>query len=244
MRRIIGIILIFGVLGACIWEAYRGALVLLLRRGQYALLERWGGEAFYVPALRHYASHSPAGVESRNQFYEWTQHWFSHRFSDEEVRHLQILQSGELALLLRRSDECRVVILDPDRADLLTTASERVDHNAWHMRWDGDWVFLDGGGTLTLSLAYHREGSVLRLIPTRMDVQGEPYFWGHSEFLDLDGDGVPEVISVGGARELCPRCGRYLIPSEEVWKLIDGGFQEWTIEDFRCPVGCKFTRSD
>jgi hypothetical protein len=254
IRRFILPCLALGALGLLLWEGYRGAMALFLSRGQYAWLERWGGEEFYAPALRHYAAHSPADLDSRTEFYEWMEHRFAPRFPDERVADLSILPGGELALLLRRTDECRertglgdecrVVLLDPDRSDLLIAAGERADLNAWRMRWDGDWVLLNGGNSLTISLVCHREGAILRLIPTRMEGQGEPYFWGSSEFEDGDGDGLPQVITTGSHREPCPCCGRILMPREETWKLLDGAFRLWTVQDCWCAAGCTIPRSD
>ncbi|MBV8881884.1 MAG: hypothetical protein JO332_18135, partial [Planctomycetaceae bacterium] len=213
-RSFLGL-LALAVLWLLLWTAYRGALACFLLNGRYALLERWGGERYFVPALRHFHAVPWRGIDSYEAIYDWVRHRMDGRFPDECIRNMSLRPSGELALLLRGTEEyeertkdydrCRVVVVDPVRSDVQTAASEVLRHNAWRMDWWGDWVLLDGGGTLTVSLALHREGSLLRLIPSReTGHDGPPYLWGAPRFEDLDGDGIPEVLTHGSAREPCP----------------------------------------
>jgi len=248
VRWLVLSLLALSILVPILWTAWRGALAHFLLHDHYALLERWGGEDYFVPAFRRYRRQPPAGVEAREQFLGWVKRRVRGRFPDESILDVQLLPSGEIAFLLLRTgapESQRVVLLDPARSDLQTAASERVDHDARSMDWWGDWVLLDGGGSMVISLAFHREGSVVRLIPSRMEVSnGPPFLWGWPRFEDIDDDGVPEVMTYGSGREPCPGCDEFLERREETWKVIDGSYQEWAVRDYWCAGGCKPDKSN
>ena len=255
MRRCLYVFLILSGILFFAWEGYRGFLAILLRRGQYALLERWGGESCFFPALRHFHANPPDHYRTTREFEDWVKHRFEHRFPDQDIHDASVLPTGELALLLRRTEEskartgsqdeeCRVILVDPARSDLQVASSEPLDHNAGSMSWHGEWVLLHGGGSLIISAACHREGATVRLIPSVMEVNGAPWLWGAPRFEDIDGDGIPEVICQGSDREPCPTCGRPMMPRQDTWKFIDGVYKEWAVKDYWCAAGCKTDKAN
>ncbi|HLY07709.1 MAG TPA: hypothetical protein VKW04_00260, partial [Planctomycetota bacterium] len=115
------------------WEGRRALLAVLLRRGDFERLERWGGDTCFIPAAR--SQYSPKGKPGRcaDSLAAWATHRFRSRFPVEKVMDLAWLPSDELILLLRGDPErgdspgwredARMVVLDLKRGETIVAES-------------------------------------------------------------------------------------------------------------------------
>jgi hypothetical protein len=76
------------------------------------------------------------------------------------------------------------------------------------------------------------------------------YRWGHDEtpsffsrggswLEDVDGDGIPEVLSLGERGTTCPACGRYSEYTVFAHKLFTGTYFSWTEWGQNCGPTCS-----
>ena len=253
MRRCLCILLIVCGSSFLTWEGYRGFLFILLRRGDYARLESWGGDRYFIPALRHSPSRQEDRSFRRYQLIEWGAHRYGSQFQNERVQDLAWLPTSEVIILLRRNeveDEARIVILDPARADTLVATSETFELNGWGMEvlhssgWGESVVLVHGGGTMTVSLALRRQGGRILPLPSISGHDGDPYFFGDTHFEDLDGDGVPEVQQQRHSVVICPNCGREAKYNIDTWKLVDGAYRRWSQRGGDCGPACEVRESN
>jgi hypothetical protein len=242
------------------WEGRRAFLALLVRRGDFVRLERWGGDSCFIPAARfHY---SPRGKDAccHDPLAAWATRRFRPRFPVDKVMDLAWLPSNELILLLRQdpevenpqwTDEARLVVLDLNHDEEVVAESQPFDMNAWGFEiryfpaWEGPTFFVQGGGTGSCSMLFRREGRALN--PIRCLVRGkmEDFFcsWLDCGLKDIDGDGIPEVLRGEGKDANCPACGRDGQCNVVTWKLVDGYYRPWTVRGEECGMTCELSWS-
>jgi hypothetical protein len=233
-------LLVFAGLGLTVWEGWRATMVSFLWRGNYGLLECWGGEAFFLPAVQRFASQQPAGVRPSFELCAWSEHHYAGRFPGESVESQCWLPTQEHALLLTRAGEsCRIVVIDPARSNALTAVSEVLDLIGSTMDWRGDYVLVHGGHSADVALALRREGSAFRILPAFTGHDADPYFCvrGEVQFGARVNDGTP-VIECFQETQDCPVCWTPLY-SIETWRLIDGAYRECGTLQAKCEKGCS-----
>jgi|SRR5882672_412864 len=259
------LLVVLGAVAAVVliaWEAHRLLISVLLWRGNFSLVERWGGDSYFIPAVRRFGLSRRRYPDHCDEIAEWATRRYRARFPEQWVADLAWLPTKELVLLLRRSDErpgrplkeqeARLVILDPDQPEIPAAMSGEIDLNAWMMEiqdipaWNGQLILLHGGGTGDCAQPFLRQGKSIRLLLQGAGRDGDLYFIcsAGSSLVDRDGDGIPEVEGCSGKGENCPHCGANSEGLVTVWKYVDGSYREWFERGADCGPCCELTWSD
>jgi len=247
-----------GFLSQLGWRAY---IACLMWRGDYVRLEHFGGDRYFLPAVRRLYSPQGKSAECRSGLADWATRRYQTRFPSEDVYDLASIPGGDLLLLLRRKPAAqalddvqqgvRLVVLDPAHSESVVGETGPFDLNAYGFDlgyfsgWDGATVLVHGGGTGDCALLFRLRERKFTLESCKGRKEVEPYFlcWVGLKLVDTDGDGIPEVQGGAGKWRNCPACGRDAEYNLVTWKFIDGAYHQWTERGAECGLACELAWS-
>lgn len=245
------------------WEVPRALFAFWMWKGHYALLERWGGDSYFIPAVRRL--HRPGGRDGcyDRELAEWATRRYQSRFPGEIVLDVAWLPPHQLVLLRHQAmpegpflhDESRatIVVLDVDRGEQLVAQSgliqdlEVCDFDIRYFPgWEGPIFKVNGLGSGENSILLRRCGnSFTEYRRKNIDGKDEPFHsWGPMTLVDIDGDGIPEVRTWLGKWTHCPHCGREDEANLVTWKLVGCSFRKWTERAESCGLNCELAWSN
>ncbi len=241
MRRLLVALLLLSGLAPVVWGGRGLFLARSLRCGDYAALERWGGDPYFLRAVERLPPCSSSHQSNAGKLLDWAARRYAVRFPKEQITDLTRLPSNELALLLWSNyDEGRIVVIDPFRCDVMTADSGPIDEGAWRMDWQGNFVIVHGYAKMDVTLVLRREGAGFRLLPSVTGHDGDPFFfaWSWTRFRELDEHGFPIVECDSGEGAECQGCGSLVDYYTHHWKMIDGAYRPWGEWQGVCENGC------
>ncbi|HLY11562.1 MAG TPA: hypothetical protein VKW04_19835 [Planctomycetota bacterium] len=256
IRRPVIAVLVLVALALGAWEGGRGFLAVLLWRGAYERLERWGGDRYFIPAVQRL--YSPGGKQAPcpTDLAAWATRRYHGRFPAEEVYDLAWLPTQELVLLLGtppwEDSPTRLVVLDLQHSETLTAEFSGCDLHARGFdlqsfaAWDGPVLLLHHWGTGDCALLLRLQEQTLTVLRCTGSREVEPYFlgWCNLHLVDVDGDGIPEVQGCIGKDAICPTCGREAEFNLVTWRWVDGSYRKWTERGGDCGLGCELAWSN
>lgn len=239
------------LIGLALWLGQDGLAAWLLWRRDFSRLERVSAERYFLPAVRAYDQDRAGGSNSPpDSLRGWATRRFESRFPGEAVTDLATFPTGELALLLcsrerwKEGARVRLVVLDADRASVITASSGPLQVNAYEFKLgtlgSSVAVLVVGQGSGEYGLLLKRETCGFVVIPCE-GRETAPHFtcWTGLRLQDVDGDGIPEVRGLKGKGARCPGCGQEGEANEVTWKLEGASFRPWTIRGEECGLVCE-----
>jgi len=224
-------------------------------RRDYDRLERFGGERYFLPAVRRL--YSPLGKKagSGSGLASWATRRYQARFPSEEVTDVAWEAGNELYLLLRERDRddrgARLIVLDLNRDEALAATSDSLDLVGWGFdlrsvpAWEGTAALIHSYGRGDNGVLLRRERSRFAGLLRKEGEKLTPWFysWMNLEMGKGEVEGIPEVRTIDGKWARCPACGRDEECNITTWRLVDGIYRKWTERGEYCGIGCELAWS-